>query len=156
MRRASFFSIGVALLAMVMSACSSSENPTTSSNIDATGGASENPGILARLHNPTLTIAPIDQVRYQLIFSAGASGTSDSEPMVAVRTIREVEFEIHAPNGSLIDTRVAREIVTTGVMGDESVASLTVIADSEWQRNVRIQEGTYAIANVRGRNGELL
>jgi hypothetical protein len=155
MKRGSLLSIGLAALAVMISACSQSSNPTASGNNEQ-ASVNGSPGILARLHNPEVLASMVNTAEYRLLFTAGASGTSDSEPMVAARTITTVDFEIHAPDGGLISRATSDEVVTTGVQGDEGVASLTVFADTEWALPSRLEQGTYVLGIVHGRNGEML
>jgi hypothetical protein len=153
MKRGSLLSAGLVALALAASACSESTSPSTiNTSIESSG----NEGILAMLQNPQVMADAVTPSTYHLLFTAGASGASDSEPMVAARTIETVAFEIHAPNGALIAQTSAREVATTGVTNGENSASLTVIADTEWEKTRKIDAGSYVIGYVHGHNGELL
>ena len=155
MNRNSVFSAAMIALAMFASACSQSSNPTAAG--PAIGGpTSGDPGVLAKLFEPAAYVDPIDNSNYRLVFSAYASGSSNSEPMIATRTIERVEFEVRAPSGALIDKETAREVVTSGIQTGENSGSLSVVADVMWPVSSSISRGSYVVAVVRGKNGEVL
>lgn len=144
-----------AVMTVMMSACSGS-NPTSSDTRSSLGGSrTENPGILARLSNPSVEIGQISSESYNVMFVAGASGASDSEPMVAVRTITSVDFEFYGPGGAMLSNLTARDVYSTGVVRDDQVASLTVVGETK-APIATIRNASYVVAVVHGRNGETL
>lgn len=158
MKRSSILSAGLAALALMVSACSQTSNPTASTTPTVNENSTQipgQPGILARLQDPVLTadLGPTSTVRF--IWAAGASGTSNAPAMIAARSIERVDFQVHDPSGLIIDTRTTNAI-PTGVMRDNGVASITIVADTEWPMVTRIEEGSYVVAIVRGINGEEL
>ncbi|MBC8145725.1 MAG: hypothetical protein H7X80_09065 [bacterium] len=157
MNRNSFFSTGLVALALFASACSQSTSPTgPGSNSQIGGNTQGNPGILAKLSEPSAFVDPIDNANYRLVFSAYAVGSSDSEPMRATRAIDKVVFEVHAPSGAIIDSETAREVSLSGIKLQEDQASLSVNADVTWPVSASISRGSYVLAIVHGRNGEVL
>jgi hypothetical protein len=156
MNRGSVLSMGLLALTLMVSACSQSSNPTATS-IGATSETGGDPGILAKLHDPQVGIQASAQGNLpRLVFSAGASGTSDSESMIAARTIESVTFEIHEANGGIVDSETTQNVMRTGVLGPDHEASVTVFAEGYWDSVAPLERGAYLIGIVRGRNGEML
>jgi hypothetical protein len=163
MKRGTILSAGLLALALMTSACSQSSNPTSSTastvGTSSVGGeVAGDPGVLAKLQDPQVSVqATVPGQAPRLLFTAGASGSPTSESMIAARTIESVDFEIRAADNSIIDRETTQNILTTGVLGPDQTASLTVFADRSWDRYVAVADrGAYIIGIVHGRNGEVL
>jgi hypothetical protein len=157
MKRGFLLSTGLLALALMTSACSESSNPvsTGASNLTVNAVESEDPGVLSNLQDPRVLADYQAARRYRLLFTAGASGTSDAPSVRAARSISTIEFEVRDPGGALIGETMASEVVTTGVQRDDG-ASLTVFGDAEWNSSVVLAPGTTVTAIVRGIHGETL
>lgn len=156
MNRGSILTTGLLALTLMVSACSQSSNPTSSVGASSMENGGE-PGILAKLHDPQVGIQASGQGNPpRLVFSAGASGPTESESMIAARTIASVTFEIHEASGVIVDSETTENVMRTGVRGPNDEASLTVFAESFWDSVAPLDRGAYLIGIVRGRNGEVL
>lgn len=157
MKTNSFISAGLVALAMLVTACEPASNPTSQNNDSQLGGAtSGSPGILAKLSEPMAYVDPLNVRNYRLVFSAYATGTSDSEPMVATRTIDKVEFEVRTVNGVLIERLTAREVELSGIRSADDIGSISVTAAVMWPVTASVSNGSYVLAVVRGNHGEVL
>ena len=157
MKTGRFLSIGLAALAVMVSACSQSSSPTAADNGSAVGsGSSSDAGILAKLQHPEVTVDVRGGVPARFLFTAGASGPSSDESMIAARTIDRVEFRLIGADGRVIKEETTREVVTTGVLGENNSASLTVFAEELWGTATYTPPGSYVVGTVVGRNGERL
>ena len=171
MNRVSLLSTGLAALALMVSACSQSSSPTSALGIGAES-ETDQAGILAKLQDPQVSVwaAPQEQTG-RIQFTAGASGTSESESIRATREIVSVDFEIYEPGGDLIDRTTTTNVYTSGVripgtyldstsdggpgiVGD--AASLTVTAEASPVPRAMLDRAGYVIGIVHGRNGERL
>ena len=142
---------GIAAISLTLGACADNSTVTGPAS-GLTGAPGEQSGgqvsMLAKLQ-PELHIVPQLGESFELIFTAGAGGTSDSPEMVAIRSIEQVTFEIYDPGNRLIDSRTTQEVTTSGVLrGDDMVASLTAGAKVEWVAPGAIAPGTYAVMIV--------
>lgn len=155
MKRGSVLSMGIIALTMLISACSDSSSPI-SPTVNTLGNVEGDPGILASLQDPQVSVQVGEPGQVRLLFTAGASGTTESESMRAARIIESVEFEVRTETNALVDREMTTNVVTTGVIRPDDQASLTVFADSDWDSVEPIQRGRYLIGIVRGRNGEVL
>lgn len=125
--------ITIALVALVAAAgCSSTRNATTGgAALDRVATERQSSPVYESLH-PALDVVPNGDGSYSFIFSAAASGASDSPQMRLLRGIRSVTFTVHDATGE-VDSVTTTDIPASGVQGAEGEASLTATARVAWR-----------------------
>lgn len=83
--------------------------------------------------HPAFDAVPNGDGSFSFIFSAAASGTSDSPQMRLMRGISSVTFTVHDGSGMAIDSITTTDIPASGVQGEDGNASLTATARVSWR-----------------------
>jgi hypothetical protein len=148
--------VSLALLALATAGCSSSRTAGEAGRTLDRAAVERQSSPVLEILNPHFDVVPTPEGPYALIFSAGASGTSDSPSMRALRSIREVSFVVFDPDGRAIDSMRTTEIPTSGIQNSDGGASLTATARVEWAPGTAPALGTRVLMRATADDGEIL
>jgi hypothetical protein len=149
-------SLSLPLLALAALGCGSSRTASGSSGPLDRAAIERSSSPLYESLNPQFNVVPAPGGGYTFIFSAGASGTSDSPDMRALRSINSVTFTVYAPDGRAYDSLTTNDVPTSGVQNSGGGASLTATASAEWRPSDAPPPGTRVIARAYATDGVIV